>query len=218
MEISGIDLEIIPNGIDLAKYSSLPLKGQFRKKYSIKNNEKLILYLGRLHSRKGIDLLISAFSQILKELGDARLIIAGPDNGFLPAIKRQMINLNLGDKILLTGPLYEKDKVEAFVDADIYVLPSIYEAFPVSVLEAWACCKPVVVTTKCGIVDYVKEAGAVVEYDENQLRDSIIRILKDEGLKKQFGFEGRLLVEEKFNWDKIIKKIEDLYTIVSAVG
>ena len=216
----GVDedkIEIMPNGIDLSEYENLPEKGEFRKKYSISDDEKIILYLGRLHKIKGVDLLVKAFADLIKELDDVRLVIAGPDDGFLSTLKGQIEDLKIGAKILFTGPLYERDKLEAYVDADIYVLPSVYETFPVTVLEACACGTPVIVTDMCGIADVVDgKVGHVVGYDKDQLRDVIIKIFSDEGSRRRFGEEGRRLVGEEFSWDKVVRKIEGVYETTLA--
>ncbi len=79
-------IEIIPNGIDRTKFEELPESGIFRKRYEIKENCKIILYIGRLHTTKGLDLLIDAFYDLNKVQEGTRLVLAGPDDGYLPAI------------------------------------------------------------------------------------------------------------------------------------
>ena len=210
----GVDedkIEIVPAGIDLSEYVDLPKRGEFRNKYSIKDDEKIILYLGRIHKIKGIDLLVEAFADLIKELDNVRLVIAGPNDGFLSPLKKQIKDLKIDDKILLTGPLYGRDKLESYVDADVYVLPSIYEIFGITVLEACACGTPVVVTDRCGIAEIVGKAGYVVEYDKEQLRDAIFKILNNEELRKKFSERGRKLIEKNFSWNLIAEKMEMLY-------
>jgi glycosyltransferase involved in cell wall biosynthesis len=217
----GVDenkIEIVSNGIDMPEYDNLPNRGKFRRKYSIGDDEKIILYLGRIHKIKGIDLLVETFSDLIKELNNVRLIIAGPDDGFLSTLKGQIEDLKLGNKTLLTGPLYERDKLEAYVDADVYVLPSVYETFPVTVLEACACGTPVIVTDRCDIAEFVDgKVGYVIQNDKDQLRDVIFKVLSDEGLRGRFGEEGRRLVEEQFGWDKVVKQVEDLYLRINEI-
>lgn len=211
----GVDedkIEIVPNGIDLSEYENLPKREEFRKRYSIGDDEKIILYLGRIHKIKGIDLLVKAFADLTKDLDDIRLAIVGPDDGFLSALKMQIEDLKIGNRILLTGPLYGRDKLKAYVGADVYVLPSIYEIFGITVLEALACGTPVIVTDRCGIADTVNDkVGYVVEYDKDQLRDVISKVLSDEELRRRFGEEGRRLVREEFGWDKGVRKVEEIY-------
>lgn len=205
-------IEIVPNGIDLSEYENLPKKGEFRRKYSIRENERIVLYLGRIYKIKGIDLLVKAFSDLIKELDDVRLVIVGPDDGFLSILKKQIENLKISDKVLFTGPLYERDKLEAYIDADVYVLPSVYEIFGITVLEACACGTPVIVTDQCGVADFVDKVGYVVKYDKKQLRDAISKVLSDEGLRRRLGEEGRKLVAGgEFGWGKVVLNIERIY-------
>ncbi|MCK4348853.1 MAG: glycosyltransferase, partial [Thermoplasmatales archaeon] len=210
----GVDenkIKIVSNGIDLSEYDNLPTSGEFRGKYGIRDDEKIILYLGRIHQIKGVDLLVEAFADLVNQMGAVKLVIVGPDDGFLPTLKAQIEDLKIGDKILLTGPLFERDKLEAYVDTDVYVLPSVYETFPVTVLEACACGTPVIVTDRCGIADIVDKVGYVVEYDKDQLKDAIFKVLSDEGLRRRFGKEGWKLIGEEFGWSTIINKIEKIY-------
>jgi glycosyltransferase involved in cell wall biosynthesis len=211
IDIDENKIAIIPNGINLNLYEDLPKRGKFRSKYLIKDNERLILYLGRIHTIKGLDLLVKAYAGLLKEFNDVRLVIVGPDDGFMPYLKRYIKSLKIENRILFTGPLYEKEKLTAFIDADVYVLPSRYEAFPNTVLEAWACGTPVIVTDRCGMADSVDKVGYVVEYNEDQLRDAISKIISNEELRKKIGAESKKLVRKEFSWEKVVGKIEALY-------
>jgi len=207
-------IEIVPNGIRLSEYQKLPEVGAFRRKYCIGSNEKIILYLGRIHKIKGIDLLLRSFSDMAFNSDSTKLVIVGPDDGYLSELKQQIKDLNLGDKILYIGPLYGHDKLSAYVDANVYVLPSVYETFPMTVLEAFACGKPVIVTDKCGISDFVKKVGYVIKYDETELKTSLLTILSDEELTRKFGEESKKMVERRFNLDLVIKNIISVYDSV----
>lgn len=202
----------IPNGINLEMYQSLPEKGHFKEKHSIDSNTKIILFLGRIHEIKGMDILIEAFSELKTILDNIILVIAGPDDGYLDESKLIVNNLNMTKDVMFTGPIYEQDKLEAYVDADVFVLPSKYESFGNVALEACACATPVIVTNNCGISEWIDdEVGCVIEYDKDQLRDSIFKIFTDEELKRRFGEKGMALVREKFGWEPIVKMMEDVY-------
>jgi glycosyltransferase involved in cell wall biosynthesis len=92
--------------------------------------------------------------------------------------------LGIKDKTTCTGPLYEDDKLAAYVDADVYVLPSRYEIFGNTVLEACACGTPVIVTDRCGVSDFVSEFGYVSSFDKKELKETIIKVLTDPSLPK----------------------------------
>lgn len=202
---------IIPNGLDLFQFSNLPEKGIFRKKYGISDNEQIILFLGRIHKIKGIDLLIDAYSQVLKDLPHASLVIAGPDDGYLSTIKEQIQRLNLNTKALITGPLYGRNKLEAYVDADVYVLPSRYDAFPNTVLEAWACGTPVVVATGCLIADLVEKAGCVTLLEANEIKFAILSTFTNEIQRNNRVDSGLKFISEEFDLELCITKLENIY-------
>jgi len=147
-----------------------------------------------------------------EEVDNVKVVIVGPDDGYLPALKILIVDLEVNDKVLFTGPLYGQEKLEAYVDAEVYVLPSSYEIFGITLLEACACGTPVVVTDRCGIADVINgQAGLVVPYDKEQLRQALLHILGNDKLRREFGEKGKLLVRERFNWEKIAEQIEDLY-------
>lgn len=210
--ISENKIEIVRSGIDLPEFDNLPERGEFRKRYGLDSKQKIILYLGRIHKIKGLALLAKAFTGLSKKLDDAKLVIVGPDNGYLTSLKKLVIDLEISDKVLFTGPLYEREKLRAYVDADVCVLPSSYEIFGITVLEAMACGTPVVVTDRCGIADAIDgQAGLVVPYHEEQLQYALLYMLNDDKIRLQFGEKGKLLVREKFNLDKIAEQVEGIY-------
>lgn len=204
---------IIPNGIDLKEYENLPEKGEFRKKYSIKDDENIILFLGRINKIKGIDLLIDAFSQLKLELNNVKLVIVGPKNDYFSILNENVKNLSLNDSVLFTGPLYGIDKQAAYVDADVYVLPSRYETFPNTVFESCACGTPVIITDRCGICDIVAEKmGCVIEFDKEQLNASLKKLLSNDALREQVGQEGKLFVKNTFSWHRTVCNLELIYS------
>jgi glycosyltransferase involved in cell wall biosynthesis len=209
-------IAIIPNGIDLSEYAELPPKGSFKKKFNIPEDRKIILYLGRIHKIKGIDVLVKAYAHLKNEMNvnDAVLVVAGPDDGFLNEVKSLTYNLGIADSVLFTGPLYGRDKLEAFVDSEVYVLPSRYETFPMTILEAYACGKPIVASRVGGLKDLVKneETGLLFEPGNvEQLAKSIFNLLNDNGAAKEMGLKGKNYVRKNFTIEKVVKRLEKVY-------
>lgn len=210
MGVENSKIEIVPLGINLDEYETLPEKGKFKSEYGIKEDEKLILFLGRIHEIKGLDLLIKSFNRILDD--NVKLAIVGGDYGFLEEVKKLITQFNIEDKVILPGVLTGENKKEALVDCDIFVMPSRYESFTTSGLEAMACYKPLVLTKNNHIHDWVKDnVGLTCEFDEEELANCFKRLLNDEDLCNQFGKTGRKLIETKYDWDKIEKQIFDIY-------
>jgi glycosyltransferase involved in cell wall biosynthesis len=207
---------IIPNGIDLSKYANLPSKGFFKKKFGIPEEKKIILYLGRIHKIKGIDFLVRAYAYLINEMKfkDTVLVIAGPDDAYLGEVKSLVHDLGVSNSVVFTGPLYGKDKLAAYIDSEVYVLPSRYETFPMTILEAYACEKPVVASKVGGLKVLVKdgETGLLFELGNvEQLARSIFNLLNDNNIAKEMGLKGKNFVKENFTIEKVVEKLEKVY-------
>lgn len=211
MGINQDNIRVIPNFIDSCSCKNIE-KGKFRSKYGISDNEQIILYLGRLDKIKGIDLLVEAFGDLAKNLSNVKLVIVGPDDGYLSSMNQQINQLGIQDKTIYTGPLYGSDKFEAYTDADVYVLPSRYETFPNTVLEAVVCETPVIVTERCGIADLVKDnMGLVIKWDKKSLKDGICSMITDEKMRNEFADKGKIFIRENLDSNIVAGKIENLY-------
>jgi glycosyltransferase involved in cell wall biosynthesis len=205
---------ILPNGINVSEFENLPEKGVFRKQWQIHVNEKVILFLARINKIKGLDILLKAFYQLVKNNPEVKLVIAGPDDGYLSRVQSLIQSLGIQNLVILTGPVYGNDKLSAYVDADVYVLPSYYEIFGNTVIEALACGTPVIVTDRCGTAESINEenAGLVVTHDSQQLGSALASILaKNEREKCSMGKKGIALVKNKYNWRNIVNELEMIY-------
>ena len=214
MDIIERKIEIIPNGINLSFLNHLPQKGKFRHKYSINENEKIVLYLGRIHKRKGLDILLNAFLNISNELNHVKLVIVGPDDGFLNTIKKQAKDLIKDGKILITGPLYDEEKWEAYTDADLLVYPAIHEIFGLVPFESILCDTPIVVTKNDGCGELVEKlnCGYLVEYGDTQgLTEAINYILKNLDKQSKLVEAGKNYILNNLEWEKIANEVEKVY-------
>lgn len=212
----GVDedkIEIVPLGINLEEYENLPSYGNFRSKFNI-SDEKLILFIGRIHEIKGLDLLIDAFNDLINN-GDndsIKLAIVGPDDGYLSKLEEKIKDYSLEENVIVTGPLYNEEKQEALVDCDLFVMPSKYESFTTSGLEAMACSKPLVLTKNNHIHDWVDgNVGIACHDDKDSLMKAIEKVLFDDALSQVYGENGKELIENKYNWDIINKQVLDIY-------
>jgi glycosyltransferase involved in cell wall biosynthesis len=204
-------IAIIPNGIDLSEYASLPPEGSFKKKFGIKEEEKIVLYLGRIHRIKGIDILVRAFADVVDTLDNVRLVIVGPDDGYLAELEALIKALKIENNMLISGPLYGRDKLEAYVDADVYVLPSRYETSPMTVLESVACGTPVVLTEDCGIAEYFRDkVGLVVNTDSSHLSEALFEILTNHKKQQIFRENCKTLIG-KFDISNSVSMLEKVY-------
>lgn len=204
-------IEVVPNGINLSECVNLTEEMGFRKKYGINDNEKIILYVGRLHKTKGLDLLVKAFGDVSKNLDDVKLVFVGPDDGYKSSLENFIQGLNLENKVVFTGFVSQEEKMGTYADADVFVTPN-FSGFPITFLEACASGTPIVTTNNGDNLDWIHDnVGYVVDYDKDQLFDAIDRILSDQSLRKSFDIRCKKLVKENFVWSKVVKNIESLY-------
>ena len=222
----GVDedkIEIVPLGINLDEYENLPDYGKFRSKFNIGENDKLILFVGRIHEIKGLGLLIDSFNDLINQHNEnhsledissssIKLAIVGPDDGYLVKLEDKIKEYSLEDNVIITGLLYKEEKQEALVDCDLFVMPSKYESFTTSGLEAMACSKPLVLTKNNHIHDWVDgNVGLACEDNKDSLREAIEKVLFDEELSQIFAENGNKLIKEKYNWDIINDQILEIY-------
>lgn len=140
-------------------------------------NRRFILYLGRIHEKKGIDLLLHGFSSLRDHDHNLALVIAGPgDPSVISRFKSLGCKLGLGDRVVWTGPLYAEAKWAAMKAADAFALPSHQENFGVSVAEALACGTPVLISNKVNIWREIEHDGAgLVETDDLEGTTRLLR-------------------------------------------
>ena len=206
-------ISVIPNGIFPEIFNTPNFQAGVLKQLSQVKDKYIILYLGRIHPLKGIDLLVEAFGDIAKIREDVCLVIAGDDEvGYRSQLELQLSNLGILDKTIFTGLLNETDKVAMLGIADIFVLPSYSEGFSMSILEAMASGLPVVITDKCYFSEVgTSGAGLIVETSSDQLRDALMSFFENPGKIKQMGGKGRQLVLQKYTWDKVVDQIKLIY-------
>ena len=200
---------ILPNIVKLEKIAGNFPSGYFRKKFNISDDKKIVIYLGRLSWIKGFDTLIPAFKAVVKKHPEAILVIAGGDDkGYKKNVQLLITNYQLQDGVIFTGMLTGADKIAAYQDSDVFVLPSYSESFGMSIVEAMATGLPVVVSKGVGISAYIKQvkAGIVVEKNEVELSGAILKILNNSDLAKKMGEAGRELIKNEFSSEKIAEK------------
>ncbi len=210
---------IIPNGIDaninLSQNSQDDIN--FKQKFGIPENAKILLSLGRLNWKKGFDTLIPAFAEVVKEISSAVLVVVGSDSdelGYKNKIEKLVDKYHLAKNIIFTGDLRDNDKAIAYKLSDVFVAPSYSENFGISLVEAMSYGKPVVVTDAVGIASDIREAGAgiVIKKNINELKKGILELFNDEKLRKELGRRGRELVSKKYVWNEIVKNWITEYT------
>ncbi len=204
---------VIPNGVHPEAYQNLPPRTEFEQRHPELAGGTVILFLGRIHPKKGLDLLARAFGGIVRDRRSAFLVIAGPDeDGYRGRVEAMLEAEGALGKTVFTGALSGRDKLAALGAADVFVLPSYSEGFSVATLEAMASGLPVVVSRQCFFPEVAGAgAGLIVETDVNELASALIRLIDDPEERQRMGVRGQALVRERYNWDTITDKIIGLY-------
>jgi glycosyltransferase involved in cell wall biosynthesis len=200
------------NGVEAPK--SWPERGAFRKAHAISAEEKVILFLGRLSSKKSPDLLLKAFAELSGRCNGIpmTLVLAGPDEGGMRAKLEEMAEqLGVRTRVRFPGPVFGEAKWASYLDADVFVLPSQNENFGNTAAEAVAAGTPVIVTEQCGIAPLLAdEAGLAVPHDAAALSKAMGQLLCQPDLRTRFA-AGCAAVTSRMDWEEPVREMEKLY-------
>ena len=205
-------INVVPNGVNLTLFNGIEKDYEFRRKFAM-DNEKIILFMGRLVYEKGIQTLISAMPKILSHYHDAKLVIAGK-GGMIDELRNQVNYLGLGNKVYFTGYLKSKDVQRMYKSADVAVFPSTYEPFGIVALEAMLSGTPVVTSDIGGLNEIVEHGvNGMKSYagNPNSLADSILALLFDQNLCKTVSKNAKEKVKTQYNWTKITEDTHHAY-------
>ena len=207
---------ILPNGLHREDYETLPSPDRFYEKFPATQGKTLILFLGRIDPKKGLDLLASSFASVHQRFPNTHLIIAGQDNiGFLPTAKNYFAQANSLNAVTFTGMLTGQLKYAALAAADLYVAPSYSEGFSMSVLEGMASGLPCIITTGCNFPETGEaKAAHVVDINSESIAQALIQCLSDPVEAKEMGERARQLVFSDYTWDSIAKKMIEVYDAI----
>lgn len=205
-------VSVIPNGIDIEEFQHPASPNDMDERYPELVGKKVVLFLGRLHQKKGLDVLVKAFAQLHETDLDIHLLVVGPDDGYEPELRRLIGSLGVIDAVTLTGTLAGNDRLAAMNRADIYALPSYSEGFSVGILEALAVGLPVVISKYCYFPE-VESAGAGIETetDVGQVASALGSLIVDPELASKMGRAGRDLVRSRYSWESVAAAFVKLY-------
>ena len=205
-------INVVPNGVNLNLFNGIERDYNFRRKYAM-DNEKIILFMGRLVYEKGVQHLISAMPKILNGYHDAKLVIAGK-GGMIDELKAQVNAMGISQKVCFAGYLSGKDVQQMYKCADIAVFPSTYEPFGIVALEAMLSENPVVVSDIGGLNEIVQHReNGMKTYcgNPNSIADSILELLFDHKLCADITRKAKNKVRNEYNWSKIAQDTHFTY-------
>lgn len=198
---------LIPNGI------YLPLN---EDKLS-KNKTKTLLFISRIHPKKGLKNLLLAWSHL--KPSNWKLVITGPDeNNHLEELLNLSSELGINDIVEFTGPKFGEEKEFLLKTSHAFILPSFSEGLPMSILEAWSYKLPVIMTPYCNLPDGYKYNAAIkIEPNKDSIVQGLERLLSmSESEMSKVGNNGYELVKEKYTWDSVAEQMIQLYDWVAG--
>lgn len=207
---------VVPNGVVVPEGLTVESSGSldFFSGYPHLRNKKVILFLGRITEKKGLDLLLPAFRSVLDKVVDSHLVIAGPDNeGYKSKVEGWIAKYQLGDHVTFTGMLHGGETAAAYRAAHVFCLPSYTENFGLAVFEALSHQCPVVISDRVNIWRDIATAnvGLVVPCEVLPLSEALIASLLNPAESKARAIRGADLVRLNYSWDSAARKMLEVY-------
>ena len=209
---------VVPLGVGEEAFADLPPAELFLSRWPAARGRTILLFLGRLHPKKGIDLLIGAFTRLAAVQPDLHLVIAGPDGGALAAAEAAVANAGLRDRVSFTGMLQGDLKWSAFAAAQLFVLPSHSENFGIAVVEALASGLPVVISDQVNIWPELagRGVGRVTTCEVAALTAALAGALAEGTTRQNLAAHCRAIAGDLYSWVAIAKRLESMYLSVIA--
>jgi glycosyltransferase involved in cell wall biosynthesis len=206
---------VVAPGVHAERYADGgPAGTAFRDAWPETQDRSIVLFLGRLNPKKGLDILAAAFGRLARQRADVHLVLAGPDDdGYGRAVRGWLEAEGVLHRATFTGMLLGRRKLAALRAADVFVLPSYTENFGVAVVEAMACGLPIIISDRVNICREVAAAGAglVVPCDTGAVSRALAGLLDDPAGRAAMGARGRRLVAERFSWSAAGERMVEVY-------
>jgi len=205
---------VVPTGIWADEFSRLPDPHEFRGRHGL--NGLVVMFLGRLSFKKGLDVLVDAFVEA--QLGDAHLVVAGPDDeGLTPGLVAAAEAAGARDRLVFTGMLQGVERLQALAATDIWVLPSYSENFGIAAVEALAAGRAVVMSPAVNIAAKVQaaRAGVIVEARAPALAAELRALAADPQRRRTLGDAARRFARQ-YDWSSVVRGFVELYERVGA--
>jgi len=209
-------VHVIPNGVDLDEVDSFQFavsSEETEPAWMKRKRPKRLLFLSRIHAKKGLDLLVPAWGKLTKEFPDWELLIVGPDEGgYQVTVEKMIAEAGCGDTCWIHPAVSGAEKHALLRTADLFVLPSYSEGFPMAVLEAAAHRIPVVQTDECNFPELAAAGGAWECRPESECVEKALReaLTAEDAERAERGLKGRELVERSYSWDRLAVTVNEL--------
>lgn len=212
---------LIPNGIDLPS-PAVFASGRPVPSWHEAASRRTLLFLSRLHPKKGLAELLAGWALTKPAQHDWQLVVAGTaaDEAYALGLQAQAQQLGVADTVRFVGGQFGPDKEASLLAADAFILPSFSEGLPMAVLEAWAYRLPVLITDFCNLPEgFASQAAIRIEPAPASIAHGIAQLQAlPSAARAQMGQRGQALVAEKFTWPKVAAATRQLYEWVTGQG
>ncbi|ODU00626.1 MAG: glycosyltransferase [Planctomycetes bacterium SCN 63-9] len=210
----------VPNGVELEPFENLPDRSVLEQEYPELIGKFVLLFFGRLHLKKGLDLLVEAFGRLANDHPELHIMLAGRDNGAWADFRDRAEHLGLADRVTYVGHVSGERARQVWSRADAFALPSYSEGFSMAILEALACRLPSLITTACHFPELGMAGGAiVVEPEEESVMNGLRNLLEQTGDElRRMAENGRALVERQYTWDRQARRLVEVYEWLAGGG
>jgi glycosyltransferase involved in cell wall biosynthesis len=210
----------VPNGVDLSFFECLPARAVLEADHPELAGKFVVLFFGRLHVKKGLDLLAGAMGRLAPYYPELHLLIAGNDDGAWCSFRDRIKDLGLSDRMTYLGHVARERARQVWAAADSFVLPSYSEGFSMAALEAMACRLPTVITTACHFPEAKAAAASIVVAPDVDAVTQGMRDLLDRAPaeRRRLGESGRRLVEARYTWDRQAERLASVYAWLCGGG
>ncbi len=202
---------VVANPVDFSEFAELPAKGAFRRARGLASDEPLVLYIGRLEPRKGLELTVRSFAICRRRVPNARLVIAGPARpGYAERLTRLASELGIGDAVDLPGYVNARERLEALVDANLFVLTSYAENFGMAAVEAMASGTATLLSDQVGVAQDLQGTDAcdIVPLEENAIGTRMADLLADAQRRETIARTGRAVVMARYRPEAIAREVQ----------
>lgn len=210
--------QVVPLAADDPPASRADLAPEFLAAHSSLAGQPIVLFLGRLHPKKGLDLLLPAFASVAVE-SPASLVLVGPgEPAYVTGLRQRISELDLQDRVVLTGPLEGRSKWSALAAADVFVLPSYQENFAIALVEALRIGTPVICSNRINIFPDLEQAVAVVRCDLEPagIARELLTTLGNSGRRQELGRRGQSFADQHYTWERSTNRMLEAYETVLA--
>ncbi|MDY7020966.1 MAG: glycosyltransferase, partial [Cyanobacteriota bacterium] len=214
-------IALVPNGITIPSLDNLPGREVLSQAFPELKDKKWLLFLSRLHPKKGIDNLLYVWQSLITQFPDWHLIIAGPDLiGYKAKLESLTTQLNLTEKVTFTGMLSGERKITALSQSDLFVLPTHSENFGIAIAESLAYSVPAITTKGApwkDLIDY--DCGWWIDDNQKALKEALLEAMKlSDQERQEMGYRGRIMVDEKYSWGVIAEEMSKVYHWILGNG